>query len=407
MKNNKEIFKNLLSFGSIDVLGLLIPIITMPILTRALQPALYGELMLFFMVMIFGHTIIDYGTQFTAVRVLSKARKKKKTINFLYTKYQGLRLFLAGVYFSLASLYCLVFELGNLANYIYTFGFVYLLGYALTPIWFFQGMGDTVPLLKVSLAIKAIHLLVIISFVKTSEDIIYPVLSMTVPLLAGGVLLALFAQRKYGVGWPIFNYVAYDIKNGKDVFIGLLAPNLYNSLPTIILGTIFPLAQFAQYAIASKLISVIFTVQNVISKSIYSTVAMSKVSQVKKLLTLNFVISIIPILGVFLFGKTIITALLGAAYEDASKYFVVLSIGALFLGLSNAISIGYFLPNGFDKIYRNISIRVSLISALVAIIAIHFFGLMGGAVSLTFARALFLLDYSICYIALKREDNKF
>ncbi|WP_064435730.1 lipopolysaccharide biosynthesis protein [Pseudoalteromonas neustonica] len=407
MSQKKEVLRNLLSFGSIDVLGLLIPIITMPILTRALGPTQYGQLILFLMIMVFGHTIIDYGSQFIGVRALSKRRKSHKCVNAIYMRVQGLRIALSVVYYFFASLYCFVFDLGSLSIFIYTFGAVYLLGYALTPIWFYQGMGDTFPLLNVSLLVKMIHFLAIVFLVENSEDLIIPIMSMTIPLMIGGLFLTFFAKNRYNLDWPICRYIVRDIKNGKDVFIGILAPNLYNTLPTIVLGTVFPLAQFAQYAIASKLISIIFTVQNVIAKSLFSTMSVIKTNPVRKLLLLNFAISVIPILFILLFGEKIITMLLGQAYADVNKYFSILSLGALFLGLSNALSVGYFLPKGYDKLYRNISIRVSVVSGIITILTIYQLGLMGGAISLTFARFLFLLDYSVNYLKLKNKKMQY
>ncbi|MDC8860763.1 oligosaccharide flippase family protein, partial [Escherichia coli] len=132
MSNKKEIIKNLISFGTIDVLGLLIPIVTMPILTRALGPSQYGELLLLLTMLYFGHTIIDYGTQFTAVRKLANVRNNKHDINNIYSDNQSLRLVLCLLYLIGLIVYCFVFSLHDTLNNLIIFGSMYLIGYTLS-----------------------------------------------------------------------------------------------------------------------------------------------------------------------------------------------------------------------------------------------------------------------------------
>lgn len=72
MSKLKEIAKNFIGFGVIDLIGLVIPIVTMPLLTRTLGATSYGIYLLILTVLYFGHTIIDYGTHYTSVRELSK-----------------------------------------------------------------------------------------------------------------------------------------------------------------------------------------------------------------------------------------------------------------------------------------------------------------------------------------------
>ncbi|HEI8991969.1 TPA: oligosaccharide flippase family protein, partial [Proteus mirabilis] len=71
LTKKKEILSNLVSLSSINILGILIPIITMPILSRSLGIDTYGEYLLFMTILIFGHTITDYSVQYIGVRQAS------------------------------------------------------------------------------------------------------------------------------------------------------------------------------------------------------------------------------------------------------------------------------------------------------------------------------------------------
>lgn len=404
MSHRKELIKNFLSFGAVDILGLIIPIVTMPILTRALGPSQYGVYMLLLAILFFGHTIIDYGTQYTAVRKLANQRHDALEVSRIYKHTQGLRIFLCIVYSLGVILYSYFLSFDNAVLYILFASSTYLLGYALTPIWFFQGIGAVEQAMKVSLIIKLINLLVIIFAVNTPEDLNIVVASFCIPMLFGGVYLSYLASIKYHVAPPTFNQLGKSFKEGRDVFIGLLAPNFYNAIPTIALGSIYPPAEFAKFAIATRLASVIVTLQNVMAKAIYPVLAMLKDSQVNKLLLLNLIISIIPAIFIYVGGEWGLGIFLGKDFSGVNTYLLILCVGIVFIGLSNAISQGYLLPNGHDRAYRNISLRVSFIAGIMSFGFIYFYGLLGGAIAITIARAIFFLDYAAVYIKIIRRN---
>lgn len=404
MSHKREIIKNIFSFGSIDILGLLIPIVTMPILTRGLGPSQYGIYMLLLTIFYFGHTIIDYGTQFTSVRTLAKQRDNPEEIRRIYQDTQGLRLFLCLLYAIGAISYSLFLSFDNAVLYTVLGSLTYLLGYALTPLWFYQGIGAVDNAMKVSLAIKVVNLLVIIFMVSSPDDFDIVMASLCIPMLCGGIYLSYFASIKYHVASPIFSRLGKSLHDGRDVFIGLLAPNFYNAIPTIALGSMYPPAEFAKFAIATRLASVIVTLQNVIAKAIYPVLAMLKDNKVNRLLLLNFIVSIIPAIIIYIGGEWALSIFLGSNFSGVNTYLLILCIGIVFIGLSNAISQGYLLPNGHDRVYRNISLRVSFISGIMSFGFIYFYGLLGGAIAITIARALFFFDYIFVYIKVTRRN---
>ncbi|MCU7999955.1 oligosaccharide flippase family protein [Shewanella sp. SM95] len=404
MSHKKELIKNFLSFGAVDILGLLIPIITMPILTRALGPSQYGVYMLILTILYFGHTIIDYGTQYTAVRALANHRDNPHEVSCIYQHTQGLRLFLCILYSLGAISYSLFLSFDNAAIYMLFASSTYLLGYALTPLWFFQGIGEVARAMKVSIVIKLVNLLVIIFAIHSPEDLIIVIASLCIPMLLGGIYLSYLASVKYGVALPTFSRLRRSFYEGRDVFIGLLAPNFYNAVPTIALGSMYPPAEFAKFAIATRLASVIVTLQNVIAKAAYPVLAMLKNSQVKKLIYLNLLVSIVPAIIIFSVGEWALKIFLGQGFSGVNEYLLILCVGIVFIGLSNAISQGYLLPNGHDRVYRNVSLRVSFIAGVMSCGLIFFYGLLGGAIAITIARMLFFFDFMLVYTTIRSRN---
>ncbi|MEI8617872.1 oligosaccharide flippase family protein [Pseudoalteromonas sp. B193] len=190
----------------------------------------------------------------------------------------------------------------------------------------FQAVGETIIFAKLMLFSKVINLIVLF-YVKEPTDIYIALLAFSLPMLLSGVISFYFIHKKYSSKLFSLNNIFYRLRSGFDIFIGLLAPNLYNSIPTLILGAIFPIDDFTPFAVASRLSSVISTAQNVIAKSLYPVLVIIKTDQVKKLIIINSIVSLPIIVFVVFFGDEFLNLFLGSDYTNAAKYLIVFSIG--------------------------------------------------------------------------------
>ncbi|PHM62366.1 oligosaccharide flippase family protein [Xenorhabdus ishibashii] len=405
MNAKKEIANNIISLSSINILGILIPIMTMPVLAKSLGSNLYGQYLLFMTIIVFGHTIIDYGTQYTGIREASKARHHKKWIKIIYDGHQGTRWILSTLYIFACILYSYLLKMDFIFNWIIFGGIPYFLGYILSSSWFYQAVGKSKELILYFIFPRIINLITIVICVKSPSDITYAVYSSTWPILISGIILFIKIKNNYKLSIINLSSSQFFFKRGFNSFIGILLPNLYNSLPTIIMGGLFKPSEFAKFAIAIRLSGIAITVQEIIAKSIYPLLSRTKGNHVNKIIKINSLLSIPIIIVILLFGEKIITILLGNEYSK-NIYLNILIVSIFFIGLSNSYSEGYFLPKGFDKIYRNISIRISLVSSLLSAILIYKYQITGGAVAIAIARILFFIDYRVNYIKIIKLTQK-
>ncbi|ELB2282276.1 TPA: oligosaccharide flippase family protein [Vibrio alginolyticus] len=397
-KNKKELLSNVLSLGAIDFLGMLIPIITMPIITRAIGLELYGQYLLFVTMLTFGHTIIDYGVQYSGVRVAAKNRANKLALETVYADYQGLRFVLSGVFFLFSSLY--VVNVFNSIWYLIPL-FLYILGYLLTSAWFFQGAALTKYLSIASISNKILLLIAIVVFIKSKDDFFLLVLFTTIPIFITSILLLFFLRSRYQIKLFSLNNIKRTVNDGLSVFIGLLAPNLYNAIPLMLLGNYADKLEFANFAISLKVCGVIFMLQNVVAKSIYPITSRNK-NGFKPTLFLNLLIVIPCVLILFFFGSDLIKVILGVSLES-DIYIKVISTSLIFVAISNSFSVGYFLPNNLDVEYRNIAIKTSILSAVIVFFLIYKFSVIGCALGLLTARAILFFNYTLSYKRIYNE----
>ncbi|MBD2809881.1 oligosaccharide flippase family protein [Xenorhabdus sp. Vera] len=405
MGKKKEILSNVLTLSIIHVLGLIIPIITMPILSRVMGADIYGKYLLFLVIIVFGHTIIDYGVQYTGVRDISKNKKNKNKIKVIYTKNQSVRLLLAIIYSVLAVMYSYFFLDEILTKWLAYYAIPYFLGYVFVCFWFFQGLSKTKNILYISLFGKIINLLVIILFTNSPYYIELVMLSTCCPMALCGLIVfsILYVKKRYN----IFRIkgLKNQLKDGFNIFVGILAPNFYNAIPTIYLSSISSPLEFAKYIVAIKLCGIVTSFQDVLSKAIYPILVRERKNHLYKIVWINIIIAIPIILIIVFLGNEVINLFLGTQYSD-NIYIYLISISILFVGMANSYSQGYFLPKKLDKQYRDISLRISIVSSLLTMGLIYFLGLIGGAISLTIARVLFYIDYKITYDKIEKWSNK-
>lgn len=68
-----------------------------------------------------------------------------------------------------------------------------------------------------------------------------------------------------------------------------------------------------------------------------------------------------------------------------------------------AYSYGYFLPRHLDREFRNISLFVSLVSAVTGYVLIYLFSVTGAIAMFVFARMLFVMCYALTHRRLSRR----
>lgn len=68
---------------------------------------------------------------------------------------------------------------------------------------------------------------------------------------------------------------------------------------------------------------------------------------------------------IFTLGEFFLKYLIGDELAINNLYLYIISFGIFFNGVTNALSKGCFLPNSHDLIYKKISMRVSILSAIL------------------------------------------
>lgn len=393
---------NVLNLSSINVLNLVVTLITMPYLSRVLGPVQCGYYFIFISASLFAAILTDYSTQINGVRQAAQNQDASR-LQPLYADYQAVRMV-----FGLAS--CLIFT-------VYTFQTVpsvpviatasyfalALGGHYLTAAWFHQGISCLSPLALATMVSRLLQIAALLLLVKGPGDMLTAVFINAFAYAVTGTCALWYRITRLSINEiPDFSHVLRTVRQGWNSFVGDFAPNLYSNIPLLVIGSLVSPATFAVYSMAMRLVAIAGAVQLMMSKGAYPVIVKGK-GKFTHLLQLNILMSLIPILIIWLCGDQVVTLFLGSAYKDVADYLKYLSPGILFNGMLTAFAYGYFLPNHHDQVFRNISVFVSLVSAIIGYGLIYAWSVMGAIAMFVFARVLFVLCYALVYRRLIRR----
>ncbi|SUB83912.1 Putative O-antigen transporter [Pragia fontium] len=399
----KETVSNFMGLSSINIFNLLVTLITMPYLSRVLGPECYGIYFIYIAASTFSIILTDYSTNITGVRDVALAQNKSDQQK-IYSYTQSIR-FVFG-FFSLVifTVYTLYSTSNQTVLFVLSYYIISIFGYYLTAPWFHQGTSNMKFLALSTLIARIVQISTIFLFVKSTDDLSYAIMSNALVFIITGIVISIYRYKRIGVKESInFTHTLGKIRSGFDSFIGDFSPNLYSNIPLLIIGAFTTPAIYASYSIAMRLVGIAGSIQLMLSKAAYPVIVKGK-GTLKALLLMNVLLSLPPIIAIILFGDALVNIFLGPGYTNSSLYLTYLSMGILFNGILSSFSYGYFLARGLDREFRNISLFVSVLSAIFGYVMIYFFSVVGAIIMFVFARFLFAICYFIIYRKIESKN---
>ncbi|REC73941.1 oligosaccharide flippase family protein, partial [Chryseobacterium rhizosphaerae] len=153
-KDKKALLENFVSLSALQLVGMLLPLITLPYILRVIGFEKYGVIVFSASLIAYFTALTDFSFRITATRDVAIYRDSPKKLNIIYSKVLTIKtLFLLISWLIIAIVVCLYppfYE--NKEIYFYTS--LLLLGYVLFPEWFFQGIEKMRYITYLNLGIK-------------------------------------------------------------------------------------------------------------------------------------------------------------------------------------------------------------------------------------------------------------
>ncbi len=407
-KIDKRVLSNYIYLMLLQGANFLLPLITLPYLIKVLGLEKFGVVMMAASFITFFNILVDFGFNISATREVSLIREDKEQLSkFFWTVFLIKFLLLVFAFFLLTLLVYAIPKLREEA-YVYIFSFGVVIGQALFPAWFFQGIEQMRMITIINVTAKLIFTVLIFLLIKKADQYIYiPVLSSLGFIIAGiiGFVISLkyvFARK------PNMRQSINLAKDSAFLFVSNFSTNLYTSANTFILGIFAGDYLAGIYSSMEKLVIAIKSMYIPFYQALFPWLSRKKykeqiafIHKIKPFITLTG-------LGIVLFILLFADSILNFIYHkpeinEYSNVFRILSFIALFSGLGMMYISLLFPALKLYKERMKIMISGGIFNIIMAIILVRFFTIYGVAVSAVITE-LFLLLMAVSIF--KRKINK-
>lgn len=385
-KDAKTLLENFISLSALQLVGMILPLVTLPYVLRVLGFEKYGIVVFAASLIAYFQSLTDFSFRITAVRDVAIFKNSPKKLNLIYSKVivvKGIFLLL-----SLLIITIIVLCIPSFYDYkeIYALTSLMLIGYALFPEWFFQGIEKMRYITYLNLGIKLFFTICIFVFIQTEDDYwIYPLLQGA-GLIGAGIVGQFLLMKKYKLKliWLPRKIIIDTIKNNFPLFINQFVPTLYNNTSTFLLGILGTKSLVGIYQAILTIVNLAVTIIDVFSRVFFPFLNRKKEAfpQYKKIL---LAVSVILSIGILLSSKLIFWYL-NISYEHAFWVLLILVVGLNGYTFSNIFGLNYFLIRRMDKLVMNNTIKASALGFILAFPLISYFGIIGAAINLSFSR---------------------
>lgn len=350
---------NIAALGVLQIANFLIPLVTLPYLTRTLGVEAFGKVAFVQVVMAFACLFVDYGFSWSATREISAIRHDRAKVAALFSSNWAAQ-------WLIATLTIVILSIGLTFNAtlqsdaaLFLAGFLNLIGAVLFPLWLLQGLERMREVAVIQVVARVALLPLLFVTVNGPDDALFAVL-----IQAGGICLAglislfwIAANSVIDFRYPRSHDVKDALLRGGKVFLSRLVISLYTTLVPLVLGAVAGVSALSFFNLADKARGAAQAILSPLSQALYPRMshlfhhdrgAAIRLLKQSGLIALSGAAALSLTLWI---GADLIIQLLGGeGYAEAVDVLCWLSPVPFFIAVSNLFGVQVLMANGKTRL---------------------------------------------------------
>lgn len=388
-KERKGLLKNIASLGLVQIANNVLPLLSIPIVSRIIGPDNFGLINFDFSIVAYFSLFISYGFELTATRRVSKAPDDVENRNRVFTEvfYSQCILFIISV----VAFAIIIFQIPLLSNHksVAVFSFIYCIASVLTQNWLFQAMQDLHKVALFNFLSKLMFTVAVLALIHKKSDFYWHPLCLSLIQVLVAIISFIWAIKKYKI---VFVKVKISecfklLFNERTVFFSMAVIVLYTTTNTVILGLFKNDIEVGYYTAGQRLIYVLNTVITIpMSVALFPYIgrafAASKnqgLEIAQKILPLIIIFTGLAALLMFFVGPTLLLLFYGKRFGSSIPVFKILALIPMLLCINNIMGVQIMLNLKMDKSYFKINAGAALLSLSLNFLLINKWGYIESA----------------------------
>ncbi len=405
--------KNIIYLLILQGSSYVVPLLTIPYLTRTLGLYEFGIYGLVLNISQYCVLFVDFGFNFTSTKKIAQNQGDANYISHVFWTTIYTKLMLC-VLISSVILFLVYFQSNGMFKPQLVYILIMLVGTVIMPVWYFQGIEELSSVTKVTLFARLITLPLFFIFVQGAEDVSAAVIIQSATGFIGGAIacLIIYKSKKIKFVSVSLNDIILTIKDSYSVFVAMISINLYTISSGIIIAAVSTIDQVSIYTAADRIKGAVLGVFLILGNAFYPRLSNLFITSrrdafllVKRILVFQGGSALFIGVVMAIFSGPLSTLIYGDKYEMVSTLFVIYS--PIYLLVLTATVFGNYilLPCGYKKEYTIMPIVCVIIHLPLCYFLAKTYGAIGASLSVVFVEiiALFLLSFVLYKKGLMRE----
>lgn len=404
---------NAFSLLIMQAINYLVPLITLPYLTRTLGVIEYGVLNLALSIIQYAILFTNFGFNLSTTQYIAIHRNNPLLISRAFWETILAKSLLMVLSFIILLGLTLHIESFYKIRWIIYILSLQIISTTFDPIWFFQGIEKLSKVSLINSAIRFLNIPLLILLVHSATDIEKAAFVQSLITILVMITNLYFVYQEKIISFIKIRqlYIKKTIILSLPIFVGTAAISLYNTSTPIILGTVNDYQEVGIYSASFKIRGAITGIFVVLGQVFYPRVNHLFSQNLDKgyrfIRKMIFCLLPITILGFFLFYfivPNIVPFILGQDFEKTSLTLKIMAPMMILTPYAIMFSNYLLLPLKFKKTYYTIPLITGCIHLLYTIPLSHLYGAIGASWAiLTTETISFLL---LLYFSLKKTKIK-
>lgn len=400
---------------ALKIFNTILPILTIPYITRVLTKADYGEFAIASSWITYFQVIVEYGFALTGAKKAAM-RKSDTQLSDIRNNIISARLFLFVITLFIALVMLIFLPVEKSLKICFITLFIIIFSLVFQHNWLFQGVMEMRTLSIISALSRLISTILIFIFIRDTEDLyLYCFLTALGSVLTSLVGSAV-ANKKYSLKFEIKRIASVfnELKDGWSLFISSAVGSVFGSIGVTVLGILATNSEVATYSAINKIPYIMLMLFSAISQTLYphSCTLFEKsfdyaVNHIKKIATLVVGLFSAFGIGICVFRNLIVKVAFGMEYAHHSFLIIPFVLWALLGMVNNFLGIQVLVASGHKKEYSNCFVISIIIMLILMFIFGHYFKAFGIAMASMCSELIltFMLTYYISIIQRKQKFN--
>lgn len=397
---------NIASLGVLQIFNFALTLATLPYLARTLGVAGWGHVVFVQLIINYLMWISNWGFYLGVTKRIAAVRADREALSRIFVVTWVAQWCLTGLLAVVLVISINVVPMLADNKVLYLTGAGLLLGNALTPLWYFNGLEKFRESAAIQIAVKIFTLPLIFTLVQERSDTATYLAINSACAVSMGVFTMWWIHRSGAIRWhvPRLREVITAISQGYRLFLSTFWANLNGTLIPTVLGIVGGAAELGYYNLADRARGAAITILHPITHALFPRMCYlfhhdraQALRLLKRsgmtMLVLTFTMSAV----LLLFSSDILRVLGGKDFLGSASALMWLAFTPVFTTTTAFIIHQILVPSGNAQGFNKAMFLTLLLNAILVVPAVSFLGAQGAAIA-SFSTELFAAIYLIIYV---------